>query len=543
MIETLMSGSAKKTRSVHKSLVNTLPGNIEQCCIGTVCASWLYTMCVMVGPIVDLGFLSELKNKKERITSKDLVAAVSHAIDKGLLKPGDRIPSMRELSLFLNIAKTTVARSFDQLVATGQLTATKGSGTFVAGSSVGRAASNPRETISQAGAPSQFEWEPHFSTVALRLLKQSPEFITSGDLNTINFGSTPAEFLPIGEWKSRIIAQYRADEIVPGGNKTEPLGFRPLREALVGFLRRTKGIQCEASQIALYSSSQNALNHVLTLLSKPGQKAICENPGFAGAREHFRIHGIKTVDVPIDSNGMIISTEKLEAADADWVYTTPACQDPTGAVLSQERRDILLQWCNKHEVAIVEDGWDSDFHYGTKTSPTLFAQDETGSVLYLYTFWRLLYPLSSITILVLPPALVDVFHRSKRLSDPPFATADDVVLCELLENGSLEKHIRHVWKEYRKRRQAVIFELTKELGKSVTVQPYTAGMHALVRFNGDWSKEHIVDCAKISGLQIAPTASYYAGDATTNEFMVFFAGLEEAQAETVITRFATALQN
>jgi GntR family transcriptional regulator/MocR family aminotransferase len=491
--------------------------------------------------IVDLGFLSELKTQKERITSKDLVAAVSHAIDKGLLQPGDRIPSMRELSLFLNIAKTTVARSFDQLIATGQLTATKGSGTFVAGGSCERMATNPGKTNS-AEHSMQFEWETHFSQTAQRLLKQSPEFITSGDIDTINFGSTPAEFLPIGEWKSRIIAQYRADEIVPGGNKTEPLGFRPLRDALVGFLRRTKGIQCEATQIALYSSSQNALNHVLTLLSKPGQKALCENPGFAGAREHFRIHGIETVDAPIDSNGMIISSEKLEEADADWIYTTPACQDPTGAVLSQERRDVLMRWCNKHEVAIIEDGWDSDFHYGTKTSPTLYAQDKTGSVLYLYTFWRLLYPLTSTTLLVLPPALVDVFHRSKRLSDPPFATADDVVLCELLENGALEKHIRQVWKEYRKRRQAVIFELTKQFGSTISVMPYTGGMHAIVRFNRGWSTDKIMQAAKTCGLPIASTASYYAKNAAAQEYLIFFASINDADAEAVIERFSNAVK-
>jgi hypothetical protein len=48
----------------------------------------------VAGPNVDLGFLSELKGKNERISSKDLVAAVSHAIDKGLLKPGDRVPSL-----------------------------------------------------------------------------------------------------------------------------------------------------------------------------------------------------------------------------------------------------------------------------------------------------------------------------------------------------------------------------------------------------------------------------------------------------------------
>jgi GntR family transcriptional regulator / MocR family aminotransferase len=218
----------------------------------------------VAGPNVDLGFLSELKGKNERISSKDLVAAVSHAIDKGLLKPGDRVPSLRELSLFLNVAKTTVARAFDQLIAQGLLSAAKGSGTFVAekNSASSNKGSNTASAQSETESATKFSWQEHFSPVAQRLLLQSPSFITSGDLNTINYGSTPAEFLPVSEWKSRVITQYRADEIVPGGNKTEPLGFRPLREALVGFLRRTKGIQCDASQIALYSSSQNALNRL-----------------------------------------------------------------------------------------------------------------------------------------------------------------------------------------------------------------------------------------------------------------------------------------
>lgn len=499
----------------------------------------------MAGPNVDLGFLSELKGKNERISSKDLVAAVSHAIDKGLLKPGDRVPSLRELSLFLNVAKTTVARAFDQLIAQGLLSAAKGSGTFVAekNSASSNKGSNTASAQSETESATKFSWQEHFSPVAQRLLLQSPSFITSGDLNTINYGSTPAEFLPVSEWKSRVITQYRADEIVPGGNKTEPLGFRPLREALVGFLRRTKGIQCDASQIALYSSSQNALNHILSLLAHPGQQAICESPGFAGAREHFRINGLKTKNISVDSDGMILSKDILADIDADWVYVTPACQDPTGAVLSEKRRKELLDWSSTHEVAIIEDGWDSDFHYGSQTLPTLFATDETGSVIYLYTFWRLLYPLTSATLVVLPPPLVDVFHASKRLSDPPFATADDVALCELLENGYLEKHIRHIWKQYRKRRQTVMFELKKQLGNAITVQPYTGGMHAIVRFNSEWSDQQLMECAQKSELPIAPTTSYYADDAPCREYMVFFASMDETQTEEIVERFVSALKN
>ncbi len=245
--------------------------------------------------------------------------------------------------------------------------------------------------------------------------------------------------------------------------------------------------------------------------------------------------------MPVDTEGMIASKESLKDLDADWVYVTPACQDPTGAVFSKARRNELLSWSNKHKVAIIEDGWDSDFHYGPTTLPTLFATDKTDSVFYLYTFFRLLYPLTTTTLLVLPPALVDVFHSSKRLSDPPFATAADVVLCELLENGYLEKHIRSVWKQFRKRRQAIIFELTKQLGRTIMVQPFTGGMHAIVRLNGPWSKTQIMECALSSGLPIAPTTSYYTADAPSSEFMIFFAGLDESNVAEIVKQFALAL--
>jgi len=490
---------------------------------------------------LDLGFLSALKGQGDKVSSKDLVVALTDAMDKGLLKPGDRLPSIRELSLFLGLAKTTVARAFDQLIATGHLNAQKGSGTFVAGVNGDKRVESNGSTRAVSGSETIGVWNNRLNDVAERILLQSPDFVTSGDLETLNYGSTPSDSLPIYEWKSRIIAQYRADEIVPGGNKTEPFGFRPLREALVGFLRRTKGIQCTASQIVLYSSSQSALNHILSLLVKPEQKAIFENPGFAGASEHFRIHGVETEFLPVDGDGIVLAGTSCRNEVVDWAYITSASQDPTGAVLSLGRRQELLQWISKNGTAIIEDGWDSDFHYGAKTHPTLFSMDSTGSVFYLYTFWRLLYPLTCTTLLVLPPALVKVFETSKRLCDPPFATAEDIVLCELLENGYLEKHIRQVWKKYRKRRQAVMYELTRAFGKMISVNPVTGGMHAIVSFPPNFPTEEIVACAAKCGFPCAPTASYYYGEAPANQFMVFFASIDEADAQAVVERFALSL--
>ncbi len=83
-------------------------------------------------------------------------------------------------------------------------------------------------------------------------------------------------------------------------------------------------------------------------MAKPGQQAICEDPGYAGAREAFRVYGIETANLPVDSNGIKVSKNNLAELDAGWLYVTPAGQDPTGAVLSQERRDEILKWTKRH---------------------------------------------------------------------------------------------------------------------------------------------------------------------------------------------------
>jgi len=357
----------------------------------------------------------------------------------------------------------------------------------------------------------------------------------------LNNLAVPPDLLPTKEWR-RLVATCCQERIdVSLGSRGEIFGSENLRTAIAKFLRRSHGIICSTEQIVLYSGPQSALAHLSDLMVQPGQVAVCENPGYQGAREQFRVHGAEVITVPVDADGMNINNLNALEGPVDWLYVSSSCQDPTGAVMPEGRRRQLLEWCQRNKTAIIEDAWDSDFHYGSQSVPALFSLDASDSVIYLYSFSRLLYPLSSLSVLVIPENLIPLFKNSKYLSDRQFPTLEHHILTQMLESGSLDHYIRSIWKTFRKRRQALLFEMKRCLKDDVEFQTHGAGMHIIVKFSEHWDKEQIVQAARMANLPLVPTSSYYVGDAPINEFIAYFAGVPIQQAQTAAEKFAAAL--
>ena len=484
---------------------------------------------------MELAFLSVLKNSK--VTAPALVKAISQAVDSGVLVAGDRMPSTREISLFLGSHRTTVARAFDQLVAQGYLTTEKGSRTIVAN----LVAAKPDNAHSCPKKDSDFAWSDRYSDLAKRLTLKDFQTVTSGDAAELNNGAVPPDQLPTRVWQ-RILSYYCQTGIQSTMTcRSEIFGYPPLRLAIAQFLRRTQGIVCHPDQIVLYSGAQAALADLAELLVLPDQLVVCEDPGYPLARELFEIRGARVVGVAVDDQG--IKTEALQKVEGrpDWLYVTPSCQDPTGAVLSQARRQTLLEWCRKNGTAIIEDAWDSEFRYCMPAMPTLFSMDTSGAVIYLYNFWHVLFPLCSTAVLILPERLVGLFSNAKYLRDRQFPTIEHYVLAKLLENRHLEKHLHKLWKTFRERRQSLLFELKQAMQKHVTVVAEGAGMHVVVRFDSTWLKERILEAGRVASLPLVSTEPYYWQVPQDNEFMVNFAAVPCQKTKAIVGRFAAEL--
>jgi GntR family transcriptional regulator/MocR family aminotransferase len=173
--------------------------------------------------------------------------------------------------------------------------------------------------------------------------------------------------------------------------------------------------------------------------------------------------------------------------------------------------------------------------------PPLQVLDETGSVIYLYSFWKVLYPICTTGCMVLPPHMVDVFARAKVLTKRNFPIPEHYVLTEFIGEGHLERHIRKVRGIYERRRQKLIYALAQNFKTGISYHQESAGLHLLVRFNIGSDDAEIKECASLSGLPIVSTRPYYVGESRPGEFLVPFASIREEDIDFTVQQMADAL--
>lgn len=448
------------------------------------------------------------------------------------------MPSSRDLALYLGIARATVVSAYDELIAGGYLNAERGSGTFVSGGKALEAMKRPVATLNNE----LFDWSGFGSDNTERLRNLPPQLEILGDWDPLNHGASPPDLLPLRQWRKVILNQFAEESSSMPHHEIDVLGYPPLRQAISVFLRRTQGIVCEPEQVVIFSSNQSALNHLFSLLVSRGDLAICEEPCYAGVREQFRLKGAHVETVPVDENGIIPECLPQDKGSR-FLYLTPAHQDPTGATLSAQRREQVLKWAYANNTCIIEDAWDTDYHYAGAPAPPLFSLDKRGSVIYLYTFWKTLFPLVATAFLVLPKALVPLFQNAKYMFDVPIPLIEHMALAELISEGELERHIRKVWKILRRRRQSFIHEMTVRLGTAVVFLAEGAGLHLVARFSEHWSASVIEKCAREAKIPLTATTECYGGVAAINEFMIYFAGIPDEETPEKVARFAELLNS
>lgn len=296
-------------------------------------------------------------------------------------------------------------------------------------------------------------------------------------------------------------------------------------------------MKCSADQVIIFEGS-HAFSHIVRLLIEPGDLAVVENPGYIGARESLLAEGAQLVPGDVDNDGLMVEPLLKRAPRAKLCYVTCAHHDPTGAVMSMERRIQLLSWAQKNRTFLVEDGFDSDYNHGMAPLPALQGLDDSGRVLYIYSFWKVLSPLVSLGVLVVPKKLIPLFERAKFLSDRQFPTLEHYALAEIISDGHLDRHIKRTGKIYQMRRQKFIYALSQQFRNRIAIPKYSGGLHTLVQFNLNRKDKDILRVASLSGLPLASTAHYYMKNPHVGEFLIPFATMPEQIIETAVQRFA-----
>ncbi|MBX9951936.1 MAG: PLP-dependent aminotransferase family protein [Candidatus Obscuribacterales bacterium] len=488
-----------------------------------------------------MDFVLTLTQDSRQPVYKQVSEALKLAILGGRLKPGEKLPSTRDLADSMNVSRFTVIRSYEELSAQGYIQTTSGSGTFVNKEIPGHL--DDLKNKEQQREPV----EAVLSSAALSVYGErvmTCEEIEDAHVELfaeLNYGAPTVDQLPLTRWKEML---YRATRFQDGNMlayHSDAFGYMPLREAICNYLIRSRSVNCTPDRVAIFSGAQGALDLMGRLLIDNGDAVALENPGFPGARRSMLTHGAEIIPIPVDGQGMIV--EHLQSLNhrLKLAYVTPSHHDPTGVVLSLPRRIALLDWAARTDSFIIEDDYDSEYRYGDKPMPSLQGLDENDCTIYLSTFWKVLYPVVRIGFVVLPRRLVRVVGRAKALIERDFPLLEQKALADFIDEGHLERHIKRTRVFYAKRRAALVQAVTKQFGKRIYISPVTAGMHLLVRFGEGFEEEKVLAAARNAEVSLVSTSHHYVVNSRPGEYLMGFAHLPEENIHDTVQKFASNL--
>lgn len=450
----------------------------------------------------------------------EIAESIIEAIKSGRLAVNAALPTSRAFAESLGVSRDTVVRCYDYLKSLGWIESHGRIGMFVS--------SNAKVPVKERQEKSLDQ--KRLSTYAVRLLEDSSASIATkiDHYEPIGFGTVPKAYRPTARWKKAL--QNFASPLMIGehGYVANVLGRPELRTQFSSYVCSNRGALCSPEEVVIFSGSFSALSLIFRIFLDPGDSIAIEDPGFGGPASAAAYLGLNVVQLPIDSDGLSVEALRSCEEKIKLVYVTPNHHEPSGITMSLARRKQLLAWAQKANALIIEDEHDGMFHYGKMMPPSLKSMDTQDNVIYLTSFWQILYPLTSLCFAVVPSSLYEILNIAKIHTANLAENQPQLALSELLETGYLQRHISKLQHQFAPRRRSLIYELKRAFGARIEVPLHTGGLKVMVQFS-DYSDEEILNAAKQAHLALASTASFYQkAKREAGEFVIYFPDLEES---------------
>jgi GntR family transcriptional regulator/MocR family aminotransferase len=481
-------------------------------------------------------FVIDLERGADLPPFLQIARSLAADIQRGRLRPGDRLPGSRQLAASLQVHRNTVLAGLSELMAEGWIEATPGRGTFVS-----RAIpyDRGRPFSRQLGVRAHVPKRVGFPLPDTPAVYQQPA-LPPGTLNLSN-GAPDVRLVPartIGRAYRRVLA-LRGAELLAYGNAE---GHPALRSALASMLANTRGLSAAAGDVLVTRGSQMALTLAARAILRSGDVVAVEQLGYRPAWEVFRAAGATVVPIPVDGDGIDVEAlNKLANRTAlRAIYVTPHHQYPTTVTLKAARRLALLALARAKGIAIIEDDYDHEFHYDGRPVLPLASADHAGLVVYIGTLSKILAPGLRIGYIVAPPPVLRSVCAHRSLLDIQGDLPMEATIATLIEDGELQRHVARVRRVYANRREILANSLRRAFGEGVEFTLAGGGMalwvHVRMPVDVEAWARRSVECG-VSW----HTARRYAFDDQPRPFARFsFAALNERELPEAVKRIAAA---
>ncbi|ASW57303.1 PLP-dependent aminotransferase family protein [Plantactinospora sp. KBS50] len=319
----------------------------------------------------------------------------------------------------------------------------------------------------------------------------------------------------VGEVLGRLVAEHGATTLQYGIGQ----GTLELRERICEVMALSGiDVGCGASpeDVVVTVGGQQALDLVARLFLDPGDVVLAEGPTYVGALGVFQSAQAQVVHVPMDDDGLV--PEALEAAIAEtartgrrakFLYTIPTYQNPTGVTLSEERRERVLDICERAGLLVVEDDPYSQLGFDGETPAPLRARRRDG-VFYLSTFSKTFAPGLRVGWILAPHAVRDklvIANEAQVLCPSAFAQAAVTAYLSTMPWRQQLKVYREV---YRERRDALLTALTDLMPEGTSWTNPSGGLFVWATLPDGLDAKAMVPRAIAARVAYVPGIGFYA---------------------------------
>ncbi len=418
-----------------------------------------------------------------------IVAGIKRQIDDRHLRPGTKLPSIRNFAESYSVSRFTVVEAYDRLVAMGYLQSRRGAGFYAA------AAPTPADAAHAHPIPGSSHKRNEQLVWLIRRLLEADE-------NTVLAGGPwiPNSWLDeTGIRQSlNVLARKNGAYLLEYGHA---FGYLPLREHLALMLAGL-GITARADQILLTQGTSQALELVIRYLLKPGDAALVDDPGYYNMFGNLRLQGVEMLAVPRSADGPDIAVlEKLAAERRPKVYFTQSVmQNPTGTDMSPHVAFKVLRAAERHNFTVVEDDIFSDLQ--VRATPRLATLDQLNRVIYVRSFSKTLSGSLRVGFIACSQNIANELADIKMLTSITTSQFTERLVYLMLTDGHYRKHLARLQERLGEARLDVV-RAFERIGLELFVAPVD-GIFVWARFPHIDDSLALAEEAQRDGIVLAP---------------------------------------
>lgn len=430
---------------------------------------------------------------------KQITDFIKEKISNGEWTIGYKLPPQRTLAKVLEVNRSTVVSAYDELIAEGLIEGKSGSGT--------RVVNNTWNLLATTPPP---DWNSY-----VKVGTHKPNLPTIQEINQAEFipniirlgtGELSPNLIPSTSMK-KIFHQLSNSEISYGYE--EPKGLLPLREQIANYLR-TIGISASPSSILIVSGALQALQLISVGLLHRGSTVLTENPSYLHSLNVFQSAGMRLVGIPLDKEGIqanLIQQYKKQQKAA-LLYTIPSFHNPTGTLMTLERRKQLLETCQQVQLPLIEDDVYRELWFNENPPKPIKAFDKQGLVLYLGSLSKSLSPGLRIGWIVGPEPVVEHLADIKMQTDYGSSSLSQWVAVEWFSSGLYSKHIYELREQLRIRRDFTLDTLNRYFSDIAVWDKPSGGFYIWLRVLPSISMRKLFEMALAEGILLNPGNVY-----------------------------------